>query len=1078
MRRISTSIPLVLLISAAFPALAYGADVSVRAGVQDGFVRLVFSGTGLPQADVQAQGKDVLRLTFNKAVRFSGGGKMAGISPEISVTPAPNPAQVLVTTGGLTRHRTLSLGDRLFVDLFFAEKPTQAAKADIKPEPEAVPVAPPALNAPEIVPEMAAALAAKTQQKEPEKKAEPAQHDKKPEPDVQAKGPPAVPVEAVDASALGAAPAAAVDAVAKTVAAPEQTKAPEEPAFVGSAIITIGSTQGVALAAFERSGYLWIVLSQSALSVPPVVSGPDAAKLGNIDSVKIDGGSAYRVKLPRGAFVRPEGAGLVWRLYVEGKQTPLKSVTADRDFSDMSEGPKVHIPINTAASVLRLPDPEIGDDLAVVTVGRAEARLINADRYVDFDILPAIVGAVVRPKADGMRIAVLPTEVVVSRQGGLRMSAGGPRGPVSSTAVAEAAQRSVETKEPPATRVFNLQEWAMGGPRLYTDMRRSIDERVATAEEARKLPELISGAKFMLAQGLAPEGNGFLQMALAYMPMLRDAPDFQALRGAILALSGQPEEALNAFAIQGLEGNDEIAFWRGYALALLGRQTEAQKAFPPTMKGLITSYPERLQALMLPPIIETVLARGDVNLADTLTNLYDKAAAPSVYPDHDSGVAYFRGRIAMLRGDMDGAMDHFREASDGYQGKYPVLGTLSLVERGLSARTIARDEAVRKLERFRYGWRGDELESSMLERLGLIYVTGGEQRRGLTILRDAATMASTPELKDKLVAVMQKAFRELFSGKTKEKMTPLESASVAAEFAELMPAGGEGEQITLTIADQMVAVDLLDRAADLIEPMVDVTENRADALRYAQRAAAIRLTDDRPKDALKIIDKALSRVDVQATPLDEKELKSFALLRASAKAKRKKTDDAFVELDAIAEDADSLKLRADIAWGAQRWAMAADSLGKLIKLSNLDATRPPTQEQAQMILNHALALNLAGRSGELDSLRIGYSDIMRRSDLFQPFQLVTRTAREAKLADRATLLKLVSEVNMFKSVLESYQTQDTAPVPEKTAKAEPAAPETTKTDTKNSQADQKDQKEQEKPAEPVELIDKPEKSGG
>ncbi|HEY8964353.1 MAG TPA: hypothetical protein VIN59_07835, partial [Alphaproteobacteria bacterium] len=781
------------------------------------------------------------------------------------------------------------------------------------------------------------------------------------------------------------------------------------------------------------------------LGVQPQISGPSAAQLGSLEPIKIEGGSAYRLKMPKGAFVYPEGGGLVWRLVVVPQDPKLQGVPADRDFGDSASGPQLHIPLAGATGVLRVPDPLVGDDMAVVLVGRAGARARNGESYIDFDLIPSIVGAVIRPKADGLSIAVLPQRIDVTRQGGLRMSAAGPSTGEVTVASADGTKKPEETKYQP-TRMYDFKNWGMGGPANYLPMRRAIDARVATAEEDAKLPEIIAGAKFMLAQGLPQEANGFLQMAINYMPLLRESSEFQSIRGAALALQGQPDEALAILQqIPGLETNDEVNLWKAYALATDNKLTDAQRTLPrPAVLPLLNTYPPRLQSMMLPPIIETVLSRGDVNLAESLISVFDEASDSDIYHDRDQTVAYFRGRAATLRGDFQAASDYFREASDGLQGPYPVKATLMLVQRGLSSKTIGRDDAIRKLERFRFGWRGDSLESQVLEKLGMIYVTGGEQRRGLSILRDAATMAPTPEDRDTLVAVMQKAFRELFSGKTKEKMSAMESAAVASEFAELMPAGGEGEQITLTIADQMVAVDLLDRAADMIEPMVERTTNLNDALHYAQKAAGIRIIDRRPEEALRVLDKALSRQDAQKVQLPAKEVREIALLRARAKADLKRTDDAFAELNAIPEGQDSLRLMAETAWRAQRWPVAADAFGKLIKMANLDATRPPTEEQAQMVLNRALALNLSGNNDELSTLSVAYGDIMRRTDLYRPFQLVTRTAREAQLADRETLLKLVSEVDLFTSVLESYKTKGikpTATAPADKAKtAEAAAP--------------------------------------
>ncbi len=1091
MRRISLLAVILLGLFCSLAAQAQdAARVAVRGEKKADFIRLVFSGAGLPKATVTEAGDTTLKIQFDGPVSVEGAGALRGVIPATTITAEGANAYV-VKTGAMARHRTLTLGNRLFVDLYpkdpvpqvLSAVPQAAPKKEDSAKTPSVPARlteeSPAAGTPDAAPKdaVAAAIAAAkaaaakvtAPESVPEKTVSPVAAADEAKAKVQEKIAPAKTTETSTSLVTeNAANANPVDPKKETPALPASTSTapsldtpagvmaaatpagPDAPInltpaattpvpFTGSALITVGSTQGLALAAFVRGGYLWMVLSQEELSVPPQVSGPDAKALGPVDKVSVDGGSAYRIRLPAGAYVRPEGAGLVWRLYITGQKSDLKSASMERDFADTAAGPIVHIPMTNAVGALRLPDPLIGDDLAVITVGRADSRLINTDSYVDFETIPAIVGVVIKPKADGIRISVLPTEVVIARQGGLRLSATGPR-PAAGARVAAAStdDKPADTKENAPTTIFAFKDWALGGPKQFLDMRHSIDAKIATAPDNRKLPEIISGAKFMLAQGLPHEATGFLSMALSFMPDLRSSPDFQAISGAVAALKGETDDAARAFATPGLETLNEIALWKSFNLAQAGQLPEAQKAMPVNAIKILSTYPARLQTLVLPPLIEAVLARGDVNVADTMLDMFDKASGESLTLDRDTALAFYRGRIAALRGDMTGASEFYRESSEGLDGPYPLRSTLALVERGLSARTIARDDAVRKLERFRYGWRGDDLESQTLERLGLIYVTGGQQRRGLTILRDAAAMTQDAGTREKLVAVMQKAFRELFSGKTREAMSPIEAAAVAAEFNELMPAGADGEQITLAIADKMVQVDLLERAADLIEPMVVTTATPQDSVRYAQRAAAIRILNDQPNDALKIIDKALNRTDVAGKVADV-DAKRFALLRAKAKGQLKRADDALAELSALQEDSETLKLTADIAWASQKWPVAADAFGKLVKAANLSATRAPTHEQAQLVLNQALALNLSGETQKLEDLRVAYSDIMRRSDLNQPFQLVTRTAQEATLADRETLLQLVSEVNMFQDVLKAYQAPAKA-VAEKPAAAKDAAP--------------------------------------
>ena len=108
----------------------------------------------------------------------------------------------------------------------------------------------------------------------------------------------------------------------------------------------------------------------------------------------------------------------------------------------------------------------------------------------------------------------------------------------------------------------------------------------------------------------------------------------------------------------------------------------------------------------------------------------------------------------------------------------------------------------------------------------------------------------------------------------------------------------------------------------------------------AERAAAIRILNDQPQDALDILEKALHRPDAQAAKsLGDADTKSFGLLRAKAKAELKQTDAALAEISALPEDAETLRLQADIAWGAQRWPVAAEALGKLVQQSAAESPK-------------------------------------------------------------------------------------------------------------------------------------------
>lgn len=943
--------------------------LSLRGHVQDGFLRFVITGAGADTVKVTESTGAGIRLAAAGGTTISyDSAALATLTPQPTITR--DGAVLVITVPSFDRMRRLALPGRVMVDVFIAAAKPNAVQPVVPEKSVAVEPAPSGTANPSV-----------------------------------ASAPAGLSLPAVSVSAAPA-------------------------PFEGTAIITLGSTEGLALAVFERAGYLWIVTNRPDLRVPPQISGVDPSVFGPIETLDIQGGRAYRLTMPKGAYVRPEGGGLVWRLVVSAVPVALKGVSIARDFSDRNAGGRFLVPLPNAINVLRVPDPLIGDDLAVVTATRSESRLTQPLSTVDVEILPTIVGAVFRPLSDGVSVSVLPDKVVVGRKGGLRLSAEGATqlkpqtGPVETGATLATA---TDGKTPPAVitegddRLFFFESWGLGPASEFHKNRQQIDVDIAEADGAQKPQALLSGAKFMLAQGLPEEAYGYLALALARLPTLVDSAEFQALNGAILSMLGQTADALKAFETQGIEDKEETSLWRSFAVAYSGNAADAAR-FLPDAFDVFDAYPQRLKAVMTPPLLEAAIAGKRVQAAEQLLGGLPDALAVNLQKDSDAMLAYYTGRVADLKGDPEEAAANYKLAVEGTYGPYPVKAALALVDLGLSDKSLKREDAIQKLERFRFGWRGDGLETSVLERLGMIYVEQGDQRRGLGILRMAASLAPLQTDRARIVGIMQKAFRDLFLGKTNEKMTPMEAASVATEFSELMPVGAEGEAITLKISDQMMAVDLLDRAADLVEPLIKTTATPRNAFQYGARAAAIRLQDNRPDEAIRTLDSVMARPDIVAlgTP-PAADIKPLVLLRAKALSELKRTDDGLAILKAYPDDDDALRLQADLLWGDERWAEAAAMYDQLITRAGVSATQPITDAQAQLVLNRALALSLAGDRTGLSDLALGYTDIMRRSTLFRAFQLVTRAPREPKLADRQTLMKMVSEVDLFKDVLESYR---------------------------------------------------------
>src|SRR5690606_35286219 len=156
------------------------------------------------------------------------------------------------------------------------------------------------------------------------------------------------------------------------------------------------------LAAFERNGDLWIVMDRSDVSVPPQLSGPQKDRFAPFEKIPLDGGVAYRTRIPEGLHIAGEGGGLTWKLNLTADGHGKKPVAAERQFSpgDSVRGGTLFWPMQRVTKVLKIRDPEIGDTILAGTVTRSDQFAGPARSYVDFTALYAPVGIAILPKAD------------------------------------------------------------------------------------------------------------------------------------------------------------------------------------------------------------------------------------------------------------------------------------------------------------------------------------------------------------------------------------------------------------------------------------------------------------------------------------------------------------------------------------------------------------------------------------------------------------------------------------------------------------------------------------------------------
>jgi hypothetical protein len=409
---------------------------------------------------------------------------------------------------------------------------------------------------------------------------------------------------------------------------------------------------------------------------------------------------------------------------------------------------------------------------------------------------------------------------------------------------------------------------------------------------------------------------------------------------------------------------------------------------------------------------EAALRQGDPDTAERRLAALSVATAGA--SEGWPAAVWLRGAIARARGDTEEAGSLWREVASGEDRLWRAVAELDLVGLELEKGSITWGTAAERLEAMRFAWRGDERELDLLRRLGEVYWRGGRQREALDTWRAAAKAFAGEPGAEAIDALARARFASLFEeGGDAAALAPLAAVALFEDYRDLMPEGEAGDRLLLGLAGRLAEIDLLDRAADLIEEQAGRQEGAPRAALGA-RLAGMRLLDGQPQAALDAIE------ETSARGLSEDLARERRLLKARALSELGRAEEALAQLagdgSRLAEAA-----RLDIAWRAEDWPAAAAALEQLV------GDPPPLggeigAGQADLVLNLGVALALADDRAGLDRLALAFGPSMAATPQAGTFALLTRPEPPAPDgADLDSVMSQVAEVGLFEDFLDAYR---------------------------------------------------------
>ncbi|MGJ3258637.1 MAG: hypothetical protein ACFE0S_03450 [Rhodospirillales bacterium] len=748
----------------------------------------------------------------------------------------------------------------------------------------------------------------------------------------------------------------------------------------------------VAAATFRRGGAIWIVFDKP-MSVDTAALQVQAGE-GAFEILQIPNENATVLRIRTSQRYNPavKRDGLAWIIDFAPRQMAPQTGLEVKAQPDSPVGARVFVPVPEPGRPIAIADPNIGDNFVVVPViplGQAVGRPF---RFPQFHIQVAAQGIVINPVIDDLRVRSL-------RQG-VEIGASGVQLAITNVSDDAAAHAQLAASRTMVKALPELEKYGVTTEQFRV-RRRSLEAAVADAPNRDKAAARLELAKFFFANAYAPETLGVLRVAIDDIPLLEDDPSVRVMRGGAQFLLGRYQQALEDFNHESLAENDEGRLWAAATRAMLGDRIGSARDLRFT-GSIARDYPRALKMPLGILIAEVAAETGDGQGARLFL---DALNLENPRRGEQAMLKFAEGKLMELDGNFDGAITFWEEVLEGDHRPSRARARVARTEMLLKLRRIDLRDAIEEYEKLRFAWRGDRVEFNNLRRLGSLYLDEGFYREGLSTLKEAATHFRDFEEAPEITKQMSDTFNALFLGNEADAIDPVKAIAIYNEFKELTPAGARGDEMIRNLADKLVEVDLLDRAAELLKAQVQFRLDGEQKARVGARLALIYTLAEEFQPAIEV----LEGTQIPNMPQDLAAQRRH--LRAQILTGLGRTGDALALL-ADDESENAELLRTEVYWNNANWRDAAKSLRLLVKQSGAKAGEPLNDVQATRLINYAIALTNAGGERAVSLIKREYGPAMMQTKFAEAFELVTAPASIGTIAPERVTAK-VQEAETF-----------------------------------------------------------------
>jgi len=766
--------------------------------------------------------------------------------------------------------------------------------------------------------------------------------------------------------------------------------------------MTFDWPEKVASAVFERGGVLWVVFDQPYALDPRGMMIADKLLAGRIRRLEQ---RSHKDALILRMSIRANQSAVVerdqnrWVVY-------LKDTTAKPRFPlkperrSEGQGQQIYVSAPDTGRKIEIEDPDVGDMIIVLPIHRQGTGLAESYSYAAAELLESAQGVAITPLTDFVDVERFSDGIIVRSTGNDILSASRLS---RATGVGDDIQAGF-------SRLIDFANWRIGEAWEYRKNKARLFYELSLQPQNDRNEVRWKLARYYLSHGRAAECLGILEMMLMEDPLLAKNTEYLAVRGVANFKQGRLEDALVDLSSRELESEQDAELWRSLVSEALGLYEPALEHYRRgrDVMGTYDVYDRvEIQLAVIRAAIETgnlELAQQELGLLNGL-ELTETQVAESVYQS---------ARIAEQQGQYETAYAQYDDLSASAARWIAARARYSRIKFGFKNGDVDIAEAIDQLERLRYAWRGDRFESQLLDDLAELYFASSQYESGLESLRQGISYYPELAKERRMLLRMGETFRHLFLENGADEMTPIEAISLFYKFRDLTPLGTEGDLMIRRLADRLVSVDLLSRAAELLEYQVKVRTEGAGRAQIAANLAKIYILDDRAQAALEI----MRATREPQLPDDIALQRRFVEARALTELSRYEEAEVLVENDRGTE-ADIL--RADIFWGAKDWSRLTTTIRRLLG-NGWRRNEAVTALQRLNLIRLTIAMTFTEDRAGLIEMRRRYGNQMRSGDFANAFELLTND-QDLSGRELGAIASEIASVEKLQSFMRDYRSE-------------------------------------------------------